>query len=71
MLTAYLYLFVSSIFMITGANIVINTWSGPFEAACQVGYNKLSAGGSALDAVEAGCTQCEFDQCDGSVGMNN
>jgi N4-(beta-N-acetylglucosaminyl)-L-asparaginase len=25
-------------------------------------------GGSALDAVEEGCTVCEDEQCDGSVG---
>lgn len=24
---------------------------------------------SALDAVEAGCAQCEVDQCDGTVGF--
>lgn len=23
---------------------------------------------SALDGIEAGCTQCEVDQCDGTVG---
>lgn len=28
----------------------------------------LEKGGTALDAVEAGCTQCEIDQCDGTVG---
>lgn len=25
-------------------------------------------GGSVLDAVEYGCTVCEVEQCDGSVG---
>ena len=28
----------------------------------------LTEGGSALDAVEKGCTVCEVEQCDGSVG---
>ncbi|MBN3300045.1 ASPG asparaginase, partial [Amia calva] len=31
-------------------------------------WRVLQAGGSALDAVEQGCGQCEKDQCDGSVG---
>lgn len=25
-------------------------------------------GSSSLDAVEAGCTECEIEQCDGTVG---
>lgn len=25
-------------------------------------------GSSSLDAVEAGCTMCEVEQCDGTVG---
>ena len=29
----------------------------------------LSASGSALDAVEFGCTTCEKLQCDGTVGF--
>ena len=28
----------------------------------------LSEGGSYLDAIERGCTKCEEDQCDHSVG---
>ena len=29
----------------------------------------LIAGGSHLDAVEQGCSVCEQEQCDGSVGF--
>ncbi|PIO22517.1 hypothetical protein AB205_0030030 [Aquarana catesbeiana] len=46
--------------------LVINTW--PFRTATQAAWNVLASGRSALDAVEKGCTQCEIDQCDGSVG---
>ena len=28
----------------------------------------LETGGSALDAIETGCSKCETEQCDGSVG---
>ena len=28
----------------------------------------LNAGGSYLDAIEKGCSKCEVDQCDHSVG---
>lgn len=31
-------------------------------------WSKLVQSGSALDAVELGCTKCEVDQCDGTVG---
>ncbi|KAG9347021.1 hypothetical protein JZ751_005948 [Albula glossodonta] len=31
-------------------------------------WSTLHSGGSVLDAVEKGCTQCEIQQCDGSVG---
>ncbi|XP_053315549.1 N(4)-(beta-N-acetylglucosaminyl)-L-asparaginase isoform X2 [Spea bombifrons] len=46
--------------------LVINTW--PFQRAAEAAWAVLEEGGSALDAVEQGCTQCEIDQCDGSVG---
>ncbi|XP_063314224.1 N(4)-(beta-N-acetylglucosaminyl)-L-asparaginase [Pelobates fuscus] len=46
--------------------LVINTW--PFTRAAEAAWKVLELGGSALDAVEKGCTQCEIDQCDGSVG---
>lgn len=38
------------------------------DVLCPVAWNRLQTGGSALDAVERGCTQCEIEQCDGSVG---
>ncbi|XP_067943797.1 N(4)-(Beta-N-acetylglucosaminyl)-L-asparaginase-like [Watersipora subatra] len=46
--------------------IVVNTWA--FRTATETGWNALVKGGSALDAVESGCSQCEVDQCDGTVG---
>lgn len=33
-----------------------------------VAWQVLQSGGSVLDAVEQGCTRCEAEQCDGSVG---
>ncbi|KAI0408296.1 asparaginase [Xylaria palmicola] len=48
---------------------VINTWGGPFTAATDAAYLALlAAETSALDAVELGCSTCEANQCDGSVG---
>uniref|UniRef100_UPI00398F4C70 N(4)-(beta-N-acetylglucosaminyl)-L-asparaginase- like n=1 Tax=Pristiophorus japonicus TaxID=55135 RepID=UPI00398F4C70 len=46
--------------------LVINTW--PFKDAAQRAWSTLQSGGSALDAVEKGCSQCEVEQCDGTVG---
>ncbi|XP_068125145.1 N(4)-(beta-N-acetylglucosaminyl)-L-asparaginase [Hyperolius riggenbachi] len=46
--------------------LVINTWA--FRSATQTAWRVLASGGSALDTVEKGCTQCEVDQCDGTVG---
>jgi N4-(beta-N-acetylglucosaminyl)-L-asparaginase len=47
--------------------VVISTW--PFGmAANAVAYDLLSRGGSSLDAVEAGITQCEDDASVDSVG---
>jgi len=47
--------------------VVISTW--PFGmAANEVAYGVLSKGGSSLDAVEAGITQCEDDASVDSVG---
>ncbi|KAK4318634.1 hypothetical protein Pmani_010381 [Petrolisthes manimaculis] len=47
--------------------LVINTWSftNATEKAWDILFNKR---GSALDAVEQGCTVCEVEQCDGTVG---
>jgi N4-(beta-N-acetylglucosaminyl)-L-asparaginase len=52
-------------------DIVVNTWSGPFESGAQAAYQAFQNGGNAMDAVEAGCSKCEEDQCDGSVGYGN
>jgi N4-(beta-N-acetylglucosaminyl)-L-asparaginase len=49
---------------------VINTWGGPFTAATDAAYLSLqNPTTSALDAVEVGCSTCERNQCDGSVGF--
>ncbi|KAK4446265.1 nucleophile aminohydrolase [Podospora aff. communis PSN243] len=49
--------------------LVINTWGGPFTAATDAAYLALlSPSTSALDAVEIGCSTCERNQCDGTVG---
>ena len=32
-------------------------------------WDVLNQGGSAMDALVEGCTQCERDQCDGTVGF--
>jgi len=47
---------------------VINTW---FADATAVAYGMVSTGYAALDAVEAGVTHCEVNQCDGTVGWGN
>jgi N4-(beta-N-acetylglucosaminyl)-L-asparaginase len=52
-------------------SIVVNTWAGPFTAATASAYDALTKGGNCLDAVETGCTTCEVNQCDGSVGYGN
>jgi len=46
--------------------IVINTWN--FTEANKRAWEVISDGGTALDAVEEGCTVCEELQCDGTVG---
>ncbi|KAI0839946.1 asparaginase-domain-containing protein [Hypoxylon sp. FL0890] len=52
-----------------GLPMVINTWGGPFIAATDAAYlSLLKPETSALDAVELGCSTCEANQCDGSVG---
>ena len=33
-----------------------------------IAMQKLQSGGSYLDAVVVGCTECEIEQCDHSVG---
>ncbi|XP_078369248.1 N(4)-(Beta-N-acetylglucosaminyl)-L-asparaginase-like isoform X1 [Oculina patagonica] len=49
--------------------VVINTWGPPFTNATAEAWHVISSGqGSALDAVESGCSVCETEQCDGTVG---
>ncbi|EDO49709.1 predicted protein [Nematostella vectensis] len=48
--------------------IVINTWGPPFTNATAQAWKVISSGSSALDAVEVGCSVCEVEQCDGTVG---
>ncbi|XP_061582167.1 N(4)-(beta-N-acetylglucosaminyl)-L-asparaginase isoform X2 [Cololabis saira] len=47
--------------------LVINTW--PFKHAAAAAWSALRSGGSVLDAVQEGCSRCEAEQCDGSVGF--
>lgn len=53
-----------------GLPMVINTWGGPFTAATDAAYEvlMLDPGKTAIDAVEIGCSACERNQCDGTVG---
>lgn len=53
-----------------GLPLVINTWGGPFTIATDAAYEALISDirTTALDAVEIGCSACERNQCDGSVG---
>ncbi|XP_046394207.1 N(4)-(Beta-N-acetylglucosaminyl)-L-asparaginase-like [Ischnura elegans] len=47
--------------------LVVNTW--PFVDATAKAWEAIfNHSKSALDTVEVGCTQCEIDQCDGTVG---
>uniref|UniRef100_A0A0D9W7V6 beta-aspartyl-peptidase n=1 Tax=Leersia perrieri TaxID=77586 RepID=A0A0D9W7V6_9ORYZ len=49
--------------------VVVSTW--PFREAVRVAWEVVSpsgAGGSAVDAVVAGCSACEMLRCDGTVG---
>ena len=52
-----------------GANSTINSVVYYFFVVFLfVAVETLMNGGSVLDAVEYGCTVCEVEQCDGSVG---
>lgn len=51
--------------------VVINTWSGSFSKAGALAYAALTKNGSnasVLDAVVEGCSLCQVEQCDHSVG---
>lgn len=49
--------------------VVVSTW--PFREAVRAAWEVATAGGaggSAVDAVVAGCSACEVLRCDGTVG---
>lgn len=49
--------------------VVVSTW--PFLDAVRAAWEVVAAGGaggSAVDAVVAGCSACEVLRCDGTVG---
>ncbi|KAM7292720.1 oxysterol-binding protein-related protein 1 [Ixodes scapularis] len=48
--------------------LVVNTW-GFSNATLRAWTVLMEENGTALDAVEEGCMQCERDQCDGTVGF--
>lgn len=50
---------------------VVNTWSGVFTDATIEAHKSLLQGSSAVDAIELGCSVCEEEQCDTSVGYGN
>ncbi|XP_060842033.1 N(4)-(Beta-N-acetylglucosaminyl)-L-asparaginase-like [Rhopalosiphum padi] len=52
--------------LIYNTPMVINTWA--FTDATTKSWEVLNMTGSAIDAVVAGCTVCEQEQCDGTVG---
>ena len=49
--------------------LVANTW--PWTNATDAGYNELISTFSTLSAIVAGCSYCEKNQCDQSVGWGN
>ncbi|CAB4034920.1 N(4)-(Beta-N-acetylglucosaminyl)-L-asparaginase-like [Paramuricea clavata] len=49
--------------------LVVNTWGPPFFNATKKAWTVITNGvSSSLDAVELGCSVCEVEQCDGTVG---
>ncbi|XP_074594671.1 N(4)-(Beta-N-acetylglucosaminyl)-L-asparaginase-like [Brevipalpus obovatus] len=71
MLTHILFAFVSIGFCCSNANdwipIVVNTWA--FTNATEEAWRTITMeNGTALDGVERGCSKCEEQQCDGTVG---
>ena len=46
--------------------VVITTWE--FKNATTKAWEVLKDGGSAFDAIEQGCSVCEEEQCDFTVG---
>ncbi|XP_044747930.1 N(4)-(Beta-N-acetylglucosaminyl)-L-asparaginase-like isoform X2 [Coccinella septempunctata] len=63
----YLFLiYLISVVPAQNASLVINTWK--FSNATKKAWNVLQEGGSAIDALTSGCSVCEVDQCDFTVG---
>ncbi|XP_028397927.1 N(4)-(Beta-N-acetylglucosaminyl)-L-asparaginase-like [Dendronephthya gigantea] len=49
--------------------LVVSTWGPPFFDATKKAWSVIDDGVStSLDAVEQGCSLCEVQQCDGTVG---
>lgn len=66
-LTLFPYVFAADYSVNKVKTLVISTWK--FPRATESGWRQLNEyGGNALDAVVAACSQCEEDQCDGTVG---
>jgi N4-(beta-N-acetylglucosaminyl)-L-asparaginase len=47
--------------------LVVNTWG--FTSATRKAWDTITQSKTNVDAVVAGCTQCEIEQCDGTVGF--
>ena len=43
----------------------------PLHSVLPSAWARLSTGGSAVEAVVAGCSECERERCDGSVGYGS
>ncbi|XP_063955161.1 N(4)-(Beta-N-acetylglucosaminyl)-L-asparaginase-like [Lytechinus pictus] len=62
-----LFLWLNGLYFVEcGMPLVINTW--PFTNATEKAWNVINEGASVLDAVEEGCSVCEVEQCDFTVG---
>ncbi|XP_022912584.2 N(4)-(Beta-N-acetylglucosaminyl)-L-asparaginase-like [Onthophagus taurus] len=48
--------------------IVIGTWGFSLEP-CQIAWDLLNKGYDGIEALEAGCSYCEREQCDSTVGF--
>ena len=47
--------------------VVLNTWA--FQAATEAAWSALERTDDRLEAVQAGCSECESLRCDGTVGF--
>ncbi|XP_045480502.1 N(4)-(Beta-N-acetylglucosaminyl)-L-asparaginase-like [Harmonia axyridis] len=57
----------TSIVSSESSSVVINTWN--FSNATRKAWEVLLKGGSSIDALTTGCTVCEVNQCDFTVGF--